>query len=522
MKIRAAVLHPILFGIYPVLALLAHNLSQVKASTGLRAIIISLVGAITLYVLLKRVLRDRHKAGMIASIVLILFFSYGHVYGYFKQTEVSGALLGRHRLLVPIWMAALAFGLWWSYRIVKNGTKVTKAANLIAIAALAFPILQFVTFEIRNLGSSRESGRTANQISTLQVSADQALPDLYYIILDAYTRDDVLTEVFDFDNSPFLNRLEELGFYVARCSQSNYGQTELSLASSLNLNYLEALGENFVSGSTDRSDLWPLIRNSAVLQTLENHGYTSIAFETGYYWTQLNDVDLYLSPSTSAMDALELAGGMNSFEVMLVQTTGGLLLTDAATVLPKFLVPDITYPHRRNRERLLYNLNRIRGIPLMNQGPKFVFAHLVLPHKPFVFGPNGEHVSYREPLDNETYIAAYRDQLTFTNDQMEQMISEIISSSRTPPVIVIQGDHGAGNVSAEDRMAILNAVYLPGASGQKLYDSISPVNTFRVIFNEYFGGHFDLLEDHSYFSTYDDPYNYREIPNTRPDCEAAS
>jgi hypothetical protein len=98
------------------------------------------------------------------------------------------------------------------------------------------------------------------------------------------------------------------------------------------------------------------------------------------------------------------------------------------------------------------------------------------------------------------------------------LLQQIISDSASPPVIVIQGDHGGVETNTEDRLAILNAYYLPENGSQYLYESITPVNTFRLIFDTYLGGQYDLLEDTSYFSNYQQPYKFTPIPNTRPGC----
>jgi hypothetical protein len=68
-------------------------------------------------------------------------------------------------------------------------------------------------------------------------------------------------------------------------------------------------------------------------------------------------------------------------------------------------------------------------------------------------------------------------------------------------------------------MRILNAYYLPDAGGGELYESISPVNSFRVLFNTYFGGKLELLADTAYF--YDDKRSqFLVTPDQRPGCEA--
>jgi hypothetical protein len=102
-----------------------------------------------------------------------------------------------------------------------------------------------------------------------------------------------------------------------------------------------------------------------------------------------------------------------------------------------------------------------------------------------------------------------------------ELIDKILSESDVEPIIIIQGDHGTasrfnfptGGFDAhptwemfKERLGILNVYHLPGGGNKYLYDSISPVNTFRLIFNFYFGQHYELLNDESYYSIYEHPY----------------
>jgi hypothetical protein len=100
------------------------------------------------------------------------------------------------------------------------------------------------------------------------------------------------------------------------------------------------------------------------------------------------------------------------------------------------------------------------------------------------------------------------------------MLRRIISDSSIPPIIIVQADHGGVGTFSEDRHKILNAYYLPAGGEQLLYENISPVNSFRLIFNHYFGGNFEILEDISFFSTYKHPYKYTIITENRTDCSA--
>jgi len=105
----------------------------------------------------------------------------------------------------------------------------------------------------------------------------------------------------------------------------------------------------------------------------------------------------------------------------------------------------------------------------------------------------------------------------YISSQMAQIIPRLIANSATPPIIVIQGDHGPTVASSpRSRMSNLNAYYLPGVDAS-IYPSITPVNTFRVIFNKYFGQNLELLDDVSLYSDYTDPFNFKVIQNT---CKA--
>jgi hypothetical protein len=113
--------------------------------------------------------------------------------------------------------------------------------------------------------------------------------------------------------------------------------------------------------------------------------------------------------------------------------------------------------------------------------------------------------------DPESFITGYRGEVLYLNKRILEIVRKIIAVSATPPVIIIQGDHGDDRAGGEDRMKILNAYYLPGVDKSNFYSTISPVNSFRLVFNEFFEGNYDLLPDKSYFSLHD-PFNYQEIP----------
>jgi hypothetical protein len=275
------------------------------------------------------------------------------------------------------------------------------------------------------------------------------------------------------------------------------------MSSSLNYDYLDALGEQFRPPNTRRAGLSELIQHSAARRDLESIGYKVISLDSGYDPTRLTDADVYFAHQGSA--------DINDFEEIFLRTTAARLLSEGVTLLN--IPPDWESRDQAHRERILWELEQLNKIPSI-PGPKFVFAHIITPHWPYVFGPNGEPVHERP--ESET---GYRNQVIFINDRIIPILQNILEKSSTPPVIIIQGDHGAVLEDPQRRMSILNAYYLPNGGNELLYEGVSPVNSFRVIFNYYFDAEFNLLEDVSYYSTYEEPYNYQVIENTRQGCK---
>lgn len=495
-------LHPILFGLYPVVVLLGLNISEISISSSYRSLFASLGLSLFLLFLLYLIYRDWRKAALAATSILILFYSYGHVYIALKGITWGGVYIFRYRTMIPVWIFIGCLAIWWISKKPLDLSSFTSFFNAIGLFLLILPVYQLIAHPLQ---SQWNKDAAQENTKNLSLAVGDTPPDIYYIILDGYGRSDVMMDEYGFDNSEFLNTLRDLGFYIADCSRSNYAQTELSLASSLNFDYLDALGDNFIAGSKDLNELEILIKDSTVRRSLETAGYKTVAFATGFNWTQWDDANYYLSPQYKA-------GNLNEFENLLLETTFARVIQDSALFGPQDSGSSLY------RERTLYTLDRLDKLSYITE-PKLVFAHLIVPHPPYVFGPVGDPVA-REDIgttksDKEDVL--YRDQAIYVSNRMKEIVPSIISNSARPPIIIIQGDHGptvARNLRI--RMSNLSVFYLPGVDAA-VYPTITNVNTFRVIFNAYFEQNLPLLEDVSLHSTYGDPFNFRVVQNS---CES--
>jgi hypothetical protein len=118
----------------------------------------------------------------------------------------------------------------------------------------------------------------------------------------------------------------------------------------------------------------------------------------------------------------------------------------------------------------------------------------------------------------EWELQAYSDQVRFISKRALTMLEALVAGSERPMVILLQADHGPGWNSTAGRMGILSAYRFPGAEAA-VTPEITPVNSFRALFNSLFGTSFALLPNTSYFSIYDAPYDFTIIPPSCPPQE---
>jgi len=514
---RSIVLHPFFLAAYSVLFLLSYNIDQISYTQAFRPLLIVLAFAAILTLIFGLAAKDWQQGGLSASLILVLFFSYGHVHRILEKSIPS---LGSHIFLGAIWLGLLLLGLFFKWKI-RNVNAFTNALNLISIFLLIFPIYNIIAFQIQS-GKRVEIERTSTWEEVITAngsSANDSLPDIYYIITDGYGRSDLLDELFDYDNSDFLQFLNERGFYVAEASHSNYVQTSISIASSMNFEYLDYLTEAVGGENRNRDPLAELIQNSQIRAFLEQQGYQIVAFDTGYGPTTITDANIFIPYRPEIVNDLE-----------------AMLLSSSATRALGERINNIFVPFSCEivRGGILNIFQYLMQIPDLN-GPKFVFAHIVSPHPPFVFNSEGEPVQLGDckGIDGDGFEGSYDDyrkgypqQAQYVNKRLEEIIDQILMNSAVAPIIIIQADHGSGmqwnrnsltETCLRERTSILNAYYLPEGSDAALYDSITPVNSFRIILNQYFNVDLPLLEDRIYYSDWDQPYKFEDVTNKLED-----
>lgn len=526
-------IHPILIAAYPILYLASVNLQEIPLGLAWRALLLAELAAIVLTLVLRLGLRSWSAGAILCSFSLLLFFSYGHIYDLIKGMTVGTFIIGRHRYLIMVW-AALAAGMFFAVRKAGSASLLRAASilNLVGSIALVFPVVSIALSTTRSL-SVNSVTPSAPQDSELHYVGEGTPPDIYYIILDSYGREDVLRDLYGMDNAAFISALRERGFYVAGESVANHVSTGFSLASSLNLDYVQNLGIDLPPGTYPGPLIDP-IRASIVRTELERLGYSIVALSSGWAATSIIDADYFLTPEMLA-DRGDQSGSQfqpNKFESLLIETTVLRSVLDIAErrAMNSFLQGILSITGREDhRQLVLAAFSHLQAIPAL-PSPKFVFAHIISPHRPYLFGPEGETIRQTGPATFEDTDSSaesaeeaqeYFGQLLYINQRTLQAIDRIQEGSATEPIIILQSDTGPAfgldwaepdPTNLETKIAILNAIYFPDGCQEDLYPQLSPVNTFRILLNCYFDGDFELLEDRTYFTNHHDASGYRFVP----------
>ena len=481
-------IHVIFLPIVFILFLFSNNQDQLIIEDLFIPLIFAITTASILIIIVRLLSKNFQKNSLILSMMIILFFVYGHTFITVDNFTIDQFDIGRHLFLLPLFSGIFVLCLI----LIKKyfDLKITFFVNIFSIILIVISISNIATFNILY-----ESDDTLS----IELSLNPEIqPNVYYIILDEYAGKETLKNYFAFDNSKFLDSLRSKGFFVASDSYSNYPFTNLSTASTLNMNYVNYLTKYSEINSSKPS--LELYQKNNVMKIFNDHDYNTIYVAGGVRErVQIADVNVCERYMT------------HNFPNLLFKTT---LLTIIHT---QFVSNDW-------REIRLCAIDELSNIHENYSEPFFVFSHLRLPHDPFTFGPDGQIVDDVEinlELNPTGKISHYLDQLEFTNKKISEIV-DILLESENPPVIIIQSDHGArfaidwesSNISDDALHRGYNnlyAVYFPNQNYSSFNSSETNVNVFRIMFNDVFGEELDLLEDKIFLSTPSKQYEFEDI-----------
>ena len=485
----------LLAAVTPLVMYWADNLGQVRPIVVMDPLLVILLCAFLLFNLVLLVLRSLPKTTLLMFLILFIFFTYGHAALLLPETSIFTSF---HLLL--LYLLLFLVGSVLIFRVKKVSVDVFLFLAGVTGLLLAFNIVHIIRYDPRL--TSRVSAAPVVAANELQTGEQ---PDIYVIILDAYSRNDILQEVYGFDNSEFLDGLRQRGFYLPDCAFSNYDSTYDAMSSLWNMNYVDTMGiENDSLGILSASQT-DLILNNQARQTFKSLGYQFVTTRGYGSFNDILDADVYLNyyNAQGKEDVLE----EQSFVSLFLQTTLFRATGEASAVNPPNTVYPVDQSQEVNQGTLAYqesdfwyhqtnyvfdSLAQLPDAP----GNYLVYAHVNAPHGPYVFNRDG-NFRFAPDLTHESEY--YIDSIVYLNQRVLDLIDRLIANSDTPPIIILQADHGTHYfVNGISKHKILSAYYLPGEIDLAPYPTITPVNDFRIILHNYFDPSVELLPDMLY------------------------
>jgi len=432
-----------------------------------------------LFALLRRLFRDGDKAALAATLLLAVLGLAGefhrllrHAFPLLIRPLASGLPLA--------WSGVAGIGVTLAAGVVLARTRRDlKTVNQAVLAATAALLVAAVGSRWADPRGAQVGAATVPPGAPLRLPAGRP-PDIYYLVLDSYTSLDALRDAFGEPMAEFRAFLEARGFLVEPAARTAYRRTLLCLASRLNMDYPPASLTDW-NDRINRNALARLVRDSAAPARLR---------EAGYRIVNLSMLPLGPEP---ARYPLELALCFPSVRERLL----------AHSVLA-FRIPGFMGRRRKAgpealARSLLQPFEDLEAVAVApSDRPRLIVAHLMITHPPFVFDRAGGVHGFALPArlaENRHYT----EQLHFATGRLMKTLETILAQG-SPPVVILQGDHGYRGMRApspartRQAASVLYAIRMPGLDVGRFRAHAQPVNTFRLVLNTLFDAGLPLLD----------------------------
>ena len=422
---------------------------------------------------------DRLRGASARERAAVLFAAAAFVFFQFELARRAAELLGfsadAGAAALGAWLILLVVALAIARRLSMHPV----AWNYVVVAGvllLALPVLQYGYFKATESDAAYAGG---DSTAVFTSATTDRRPDVYYFLLDGYGRADQLETTVGYDNSRFPRSLERRGFKVHDAATAAYPLTFLSLASTLEMDYIAPPGELGSYGPFFDA----IEGDNRTVDAFHELGYR-FAFATDYSSFECGDqVDLCIEPTQSTVDAL-----IGEREHAILRATPLAEVLAAAGIHASPLSGNLA------PEDVVEEVERRRS-----DVPTFVYSHILAPHPPYRYL---EGCDLKADVRNPSLIywgdaegvggEEYRRAIECINRSLLASVDAILA--QRDAIIVIQGDHGPkfgidfhrplsewSSAELQQRFPILNAQRLPPHCLESGRRTGLAVNTFRFV-----------------------------------------
>jgi hypothetical protein len=455
------------------------GLIPVKDATILALFYLGLTAITTLFSRL--ILKNFSKACLFTFAIISIYFFFGPIHDLLKKISVNG-LISKYSFVLPA-ISLLLLSIFISLKKQKKNNHTL----ILYLNILMFSLIILDTGRLINNFISVNENINERTIQ-LNPCDDCAKPDIYLIIADEYSGNRSLSEFFQFDNSVFSNELSKRGFRVITNSSANYNATAYTMASMLNLNYINGLNDT-VDSKENISRCYSLIKKNQTLQFFKEHGYRFFNYSSfEFYDEPAYTTQGFLPGKTAPITNQTLSG-------RIIRDLWFHLVTDLNW---KSAINAVTYLQLKKNNKT-YD-QTMKAAEEYKEKPKFIYSHFIMPHNPYYYTRTGQ---LRKPEELTKAFRndkkGYADYIQYVNKKLLELIDHIRSESVSEPVIFLAGDHGFRHyepgVPTLYQFDNFSAISLPERKYDQFYDSMTLVNQMRAVLNTQFKQKLPVLKD---------------------------
>ncbi len=442
------------------------------------------------YSICRLLFRSHQKASLYSFFLLIPFYLLGEIKDWLKD-NLQETFWQSYSFIIPF-IIVLAIAAFLLLRRTKIGFE--KIFLYINTALIIFILSDSILILISDFKKKDDNKSNTRPLSIDCPTCEK--PDIYYLIFDSYTSGSVLKE-FGYNNSIIESYLIKKGFYIIDSSRSNYNLTPFSIGSSLNMDYIPG-----VTGSNKHylKDYLP-----AAHQVYTNN-FTNLLSGNDYAIFNHSIFDIKSTPTTVKRFDIWQINSLYRQHNIFKKVFDDIGWKFPLWLRALFQNQKITYAKERDEYDSTALSHIFHSIQTTTTKPKFVYGHLLIPHSPYTFDSSGKKIVPKNFLTQVEDKKAYCQQIQHVNKVITQVIDMLFTSQKRPFAVIIQGDHGYRFFDEKEynkEFRNFSAVYFSNQDYSHLNDSLTNVNTFRILLNTYFKQDLPVLNDHYYFLKYE-------------------
>lgn len=446
--------------------------------------------------------RNKEKSAIFTLIVSLPTLTFGYIHDSLKSL-VGQIFYTSFTFLIPILLFAFIILLFYIKKRKNSFKELFLFFNLLFIILILSEIPNSIKrYKLHQAVQNRIDFRfTAfNDYHPTESIADSAKPDIYFLLFDAMASSKSLLSQLNFDNTHLDTFLSKKGFYVAANAQANYNWTIHSISTTFNMEYLP----DWIAPVMNDPKVYfwgsSSILDNSLFRILTKEGYTIKSYQPISFDNPNWPADNYFSQLRLKHYYYKTLPGRIWRDVFWNYSKINIdfIKKKQANILDHHML--------EKKSSLDTTISLVKKSCSRTGGPRFVYGHFMIPHEAYFFNENGSLRKHEEIRNKEkgASLVGYAKQVQYASSVIKDLVTYIQQTNRPNTVIIVAGDHGYRTEEGDKKgytFQTLNAFYFYDHDYSLLYDSVSSINTFRIVLNKYIKTNFALLKDSSILVT---------------------